>query len=184
MIDLLHPNRDELLAKWAHVVEQAKHISNWDTAPELSWLAEYATRCKNFLEIGSFRGQSAKVMLLANPVLELTSLDTWDDQGTFEDYRHNLGPEIAQGRVRNFQGESQKTILQLSPGFDGCFIDGAHLEHLVAADIGNVLPLMNVGALMAGHDYRGDNDVARGVQKSLVGFSNPLESIWAFRKAS
>lgn len=187
MIDLLHPDHDELLKKWKSIVKETSHIWTWTSDLELSWLAEYATRCSNFLEIGSFRGRSAKVMLMANPSLKLTSLDTWDDAGIFEAYQHNLGPEIAAGRIYFVIGESQLVFSEASKNkeigrFDGCFIDGGHLEHLVIADIKGVLPLMKPGSLMAGHDFRGDNDVAAGVRAVLGDNArNPTESIWCYQ---
>lgn len=184
MINLLSPNRDDLLKKWAHVIEATKHIGTWTNESELSWLAEYATRITRCLEVGSYNGRSAKVMLLANPTLELVSLDTWDD-GNFPQYEHNLGPEIGAKRVTYFQGESQTTIKQVKGLFDGCFIDGGHLEHLVISDIKGVLPRMKPGSLMAGHDFRSEgdglNDVGRGVKTALPDAGAVCDSIWAYQ---
>jgi predicted O-methyltransferase YrrM len=182
MINLIKPNTDALLEKWKHVMRETAHQWTWTSDLELSWLAEYATHCTRILEIGSYNGRSAKVMLLANPKLTLVSLDTWDD-GNLPTYRHNLGPELAAGRVEFHQGESQKTIHEITGKFDGCFVDGGHLEHLVKADILNVTPLMKHGSLMAGHDFRPengvDNDVARGVRSSFGDdFHVVADSIW------
>lgn len=181
MIDLLKPNHSDLLSKWEKVIKETDHIWTWTTPLELSWLAEYATQCDKILEIGSYNGRSAKVMLLANSDLKLVSLDTWDD-GNLPNYVHNLGPEIASGRVEYLRGESQTTIKEFTDTFDGCFIDGGHLEHLVIADIHNVKPLMKPGSLMAGHDFRteggGLNDVGRGVKVALKTYQNPVDSIW------
>jgi predicted O-methyltransferase YrrM len=187
MIDLQHPDHAALLGKWQPIIDQTSHIFTWTSHLELAWLAEYATHCSHFLEIGSYNGRSAKVVLLANPKLMLTSIDTWDD-GNLPTFQHNLGPEMAEGRVNFIQGLSQdlvrRDILNCPPeGFDGCFIDGGHLDDLVIADIKNVLPLMKPGSLMAGHDYRTENgqpnDVARGVHAALgTAFTNPLNSLW------
>lgn len=190
MIDLLNPNREELLKKWQDVIAETNHIWTWTTVAELSWLAEYATRCSSILEIGSYNGRSAKVMLLANPDLRLVSIDTWDDEN-LPAYLHNLGPEIAGFRVKYIQGKSQEGLVKLNNEhhseiladtkrrFDGCFIDGGHLEHLVIADIKGVMPLMKAGSLLAGHDFRGDNDVARGIRAVLgENFANPVDSVW------
>lgn len=183
-MNLLTPNREALLKKWAHVIEATKHIRTWTSDAELSWLADYATWCSNFCEIGSYRGRSAKVMLMANPGLNITCLDTWDDAGTFEEFQHNLGPEIAAGRVTMDHRPSQQTLKVMNPEFvifDGCFIDGGHEEYLVRADIEGLRPLMKAGSLMAGHDFypKDNNDVARGVLSLIPNPSNPIDSIWA-----
>lgn len=192
MIDLFNPNRDELLNKWRLIIDQTRRIFTWTTDVELAWIAEYATRCKWYLEIGSYVGRSAKVAFLANPGLQMVMVDTWDDEGTVEDFRHNLRNEA--GKFDVFRGVSQEVILSdffikslmgrhpAQNVFDGCWIDGGHLTHLVEADIKNVLPLMASGSLMAGHDYRCDNDVAKGVKAALGNnFYNPIDSIWCYK---
>ena len=171
-------------------MRETAHIWTWTTTLELCWLAEYASQCvfdekrrPNFIEIGSYNGRSAKVMLLANPKMNILSLDTWDD-GNLPNYRHNLGPEIAASRVITIKGESQDTLKTLiNVEFAGCFIDGGHLEHLVKADIENVMPLMKPGSLMAGHDFsvKDKNDVYRGVISVLQKVENPVDSIWAYQ---
>lgn len=185
MKTLINPDMDHLVKKWAHVIEATKHIQTFTTDRELSWLAEYATWTGHMLEIGSWRGRSAKVMLLANPGMCLTSLDTWDDAGTFEEYQHNLGPEIGEGRVNFHRGSSQMNIIGtcVAP-YDGCFIDGGHEEHLVRTDIIKTKAMMLSGKLMAGHDYRsngGPNDVARGVLSIGHAVLRPVDSIWAIQ---
>jgi predicted O-methyltransferase YrrM len=184
MINLLNPSqeeKDELLRRWWHIYhDKTFRIFTWDTHGEMAWIAEYATRCTNYLEIGCYAGRSAKIALLANPTLKMTILDTWDDEGVFEDCQHNLRKEIAEGRVTLIRGLSQETISQVKDQqFDGCWIDGGHLTPLVEADIRNVLPLMKSGSVMAGHDFRGDNDVAQGVRNVLGNnFYNPIDAVW------
>jgi predicted O-methyltransferase YrrM len=182
-IDLLHPDHDALLKKWASIINATENIWTWTNPLELSWLAEYATTINKLVEVGSYNGRSAKVMLLANPTLLLTSLDTWDDAGSFETYQKTLAPEIADGRVSFVRGNSQDNLAKLDPWFDGCFVDGGHLERLVKADIEGVLPLMKEGSLIAGHDYSVEqkNDVWRGVNSVLKDVKNPVDSVWAYQ---
>jgi len=184
-MNLLTPDMTALRFKWAPVIDDTKHIRTFTTDRELYWLAEYATWIGNMLEIGSWRGRSAKVMLMANPGLRITCLDTWDNPGTFDEFLHNLGPEIAAGRVDYRMGPSQESLKgSFFDLFDGCFIDGGHEEHLVKADIDGVRPLMKPKSLICGHDYHeaDKNDVYRGVRSALATFPsiyNPIESIWA-----
>lgn len=191
-MNLYTPNREALLAKWQHVLDATKHIRTFTTDAELAWIADYATWCSNYLEIGSWRGRSAKVALMANPGLKIFCLDTWDDEGTYEEFLHNLGPEIDAGRVQHSRGSSQEFLeVWFSPTskkhgatfldhkLDGCFIDGGHEEHLVRADIEAVRKQMKAGSLMAGHDFAGDNDVARGVLGLYQHIIRPIDSIWA-----
>lgn len=190
MINLNNPNREELLKKWHHIVhDQTFRIFTWTTLAELAWIAEYASRAQNYLEIGAYAGRSTKVAMLANPSLRITVLDTWDDEGVWEDFQHNLREELERGAVELVRGNSQDTIkkIPLYPRFgkfsqfDACWIDAGHLEHLVKADCENVIPLMMPGSLMAGHDYyaKDKNDVYRGVHSAIKGhIGNPVDSIW------
>lgn len=191
-MNLQHPpDIDKLVKKWRLVLDATRHIGTFTTDRELAWIADYATWCSNYLEIGSWRGRSAKVALMANPGLKITCLDTWDDPGTYEEFLHNLGPEIHDKRVTIVRGHSQQSLLTLPIdqkrdghflGFDGCFIDGGHEEHLVAADIKNARVVMKPKSVMAGHDYSSDggpNDVARGVLSLGYAIQRPVDSIWA-----
>lgn len=186
MINLLNPSqseRDELLQKWKHIYhDKTFRIFTWDTQLELAWIAEYASRCTNYLEIGCYAGRSAKVALLANPNLTMTILDTWDDEGVYEDCVYNLRKEIGDERAKLIRGVSQETIEQIKEQFDGCWIDGGHLTELVESDIKNVLTKMKPVSLMAGHDFHGNNDVAQGV-KNILGdnFYNPVDSVWCHK---
>lgn len=190
MTDLSNPNRDELLKKWHHIVhDKTFRLFTWTTLAELAWIAEYASRATNYLEIGAYAGRSTKVVCLANPKVKVTVLDTWDDDGVYEDFQHNLREEIQSGQVAMVRGSSQETIknLPLDPPhgkfsqFDACWIDAGHLEHLVKADCENTIPLMMPGSLMSGHDYyaKERNDVYRGVHSAIKGpIGNPVDSIW------
>lgn len=187
MMNILNsPDMSRLLNKWKPVLDSTRHIRTFTTDSELAWLAEYSTWCSCVLETGSWRGRSAKVMLMANPGLRLMSLDSWDDSGTFEEYQHNLGPEISAGRVQWRRGPSQapRDAEEWYGHYDGCFIDGGHEEHLVKADVLNTACAMKKGSVMVGHDYRsygGPNDVARGVLSIGHAVLRPCDSLWAIQ---
>lgn len=187
-----NPNIMEALRlQWQPVLDKTKRIWSWTTENELAWLCEYATWCDHIIEIGSYVGKSAACMLLANPELRITSLDTWDDEGTLEECQFNLR-EFA-NRWTPIQGPSigsldlirQGQIDLGRPSIDGAFIDGGHLYDDVRGDIAGVRelihPVPNVGILIAGHDYRAklpDDGVTKAVRSSFTEHGNPVESIW------
>jgi len=186
-INLLNPSQEEkgrLLSKWKHIVdEQTRVIRTWTSELELAWIAENATRCANWLELGSYCGRSAKVALLANPSLKITCLDTWDDYDCMETFKHHLRNEIADGRVICLQGPTQETIHKLEGSeFDGCWIDAGHTTPEVISDIQAVTPLMKIGSILSGHDYYKEqqNDVYQGVHQAVLGqVWNPVDTVWA-----
>lgn len=179
-MNLQTPDINVLLEKWKQVLRDTDHIWTWTSQRELAWIAEYASRSTLYLEIGSYNGRSAKVAMLANPSLRMICLDTWDD-GNLPTFQANLATEIKDSRLIFVQGSSQQTIKKVyTVGLDACFIDGGHEEHLVIADINNVLPRMKKGSLMAGHDFypKENNDVSRGVLSLITNPGNPTDSIW------
>ena len=60
-------SREQLIAKWATLVESVQHISIWTAKDELAWLAELASNCQMMAEVGSYKGKSAKVIAGACP---------------------------------------------------------------------------------------------------------------------
>lgn len=188
-IDLFKPSPSALHDKWMHVLAKTQRVWTWTTENELAWLAELASRHSGtFLEIGSFVGRSAKVQLLASPLLSVISLDTWDDEGTYEEYQFNLRKEEAAGRVRTIVGPSHNGISKLqlegvhSHAFDYAFIDGGHLYDDVYGDILGALKLLKPGAIICGHDYRAhlpDDGVTKAVRTLLPNHKNVIDSIWA-----
>lgn len=184
-MNLLNPSqseKDELLRKWKHFIDdQTRVIRTWTSETELAWIAENATRCTNWLELGSYCGRSAKVALLANPNLTITCLDTWDDHDCLPTFKHHLRKEIGEGRVVWLQGRTQETIHKISGTYDGCWIDAGHVAPEVKQDVLNVIPFMKAGSILSGHDWYGDNDVAQGVREAIHGHIwNPVDSIWAY----
>jgi predicted O-methyltransferase YrrM len=188
MINLLNPNPNELFEKWRHITEVlTRRVFTFTTGTELSYLCEYATRCTSIIEIGGYVGRSAKCMLLANPDLHLITIDTWDDEGTKEEYQFNLRHEIMEGRVEMFHGDSKDVLRSLfepgiwSEGFDGAWIDGGHNIHHLEADTAGVMKLLPKGTLICGHDWYDNptDEVKIGVQKNLPHAKRVCESIWA-----
>lgn len=186
-IDLFNPSRTDLIKKWGTVIYDTMRVWTWTTEAELAWLAELASRNSGtFIEIGSFVGRSAKVQLLASPTLGIISLDTWDDEGTYEEYQFNLRKQEEQGRVRTIVGPSHEGLDKLlaeglAGTFDYAFVDAGHLYDDVRGDIARAMVLLKPGAMICGHDYRAtlpNDGVTRAVREAFPHHRNPVDSIW------
>jgi predicted O-methyltransferase YrrM len=190
-IDLFNPDRAALLRKWKPLIDTTYRIFTWTTESELAWLAELASRNSGtYLEIGSYVGKSALVQLKASPSLGVVSLDTWDDEGSFEEYQFNLRRQDDAGRVRAIPGASHhgiaKLLLESQTVFDYAFIDGGHLYDDVYGDIIGALKLIKKGGVICGHDYRAnlpEDGVTKAVRETLGahGPKNVIDSIWALQ---
>ena len=186
-IDLFNPDRAALLRKWKPVIDKTYRIFTWTTESELAWLAELASRNNGtYLEIGSYVGKSALVQLKASPTLGVVSLDTWDDEGSFEEYQFNLRKQDDAGRVRAIPGPSHQGLVKLHTegkfDYDYAFIDGGHLYDDVSGDISGVRSLLRPGAIICGHDYRPglpEDGVTKAVRELLPNHKNVIDSIWA-----
>lgn len=187
MIEIHAPNKEELLKKWEKELEAVAHLNKWDLPEELAYWAEYATHCTNMLELGAYNGASTKIMRLANPNLEITVIDLWEDAGTKDSFLNAIREDLETSWVAYFHMSTEEGLKVLanvceSRKFDGLLVDAGHTEDLVTKDILLSLPLMKEGVLMTGHDYHPnwpDNGVSKAVKKLLPGHFNPIASIWA-----
>lgn len=187
-IDLLKPNRDDLLKKWEKELEAVAHLNKWDLPEELAWWAEYASTRSRILELGSYNGASTKIMLLANPEAQIHVIDLWEDANTYETFCLALGEHFGK-RIFYDRRSTEEGLFLLEQGefhqyFDGLMIDAGHTKELVSKDILLSQPLMRPKSLICGHDYHpswSDNGVSQAVIELLTGHSNPCASIWAYQ---
>lgn len=128
--------------------EPGAHIWGWMTPVELRWLHETAAMMGSVIEIGVLRGRSGYALAsgCAGPVY---LVDPWDDEG------NHAYPAIAAdladfANVHLVKGYSPAVAAEL-PDVDMTFIDGAHDEAQVRADIAAFLP--KTRRLICGHDY-------------------------------
>lgn len=185
-IDLLNPNKDDLLKKWEKELDAVEKFNPWDTKEELAWWAEYASTRNTILELGSYRGASTKIMCLANPSAKITVIDLWEDDNTHEEFLVNLAPELSDKQVvftRDTTWRGLERLMHLGQNnFDGCMIDAGHTEELVVGDIERCIPLMLPGTLICGHDHHEawhDNGVSKAVNRIFPDRVLPCFSIWA-----
>ncbi len=189
-IDLLHPNKDDLLKKWEKELAEVAPLNKWDLPEELAWWAEYATRCNEILELGAYNGASTKIMLLANPDLKIVVIDLWEDEGTQHTFMEALDEFNVAGRLEAYHDTTENGLRQLLENrtemFDGLLVDAGHTYDLVYSDIVLGMQLMKPGTLICGHDYHPpwpDNGVSQAVRALFADdqHSNPMGSIWAYQ---
>lgn len=171
--------REQLLAKWEHVLEWTDHIFTWTSPSELCFLCEAASRAERILEIGSYHGKSALVMALANPQAHITAIDCCENSEVPKVFRDNLREQIKAGKCKFVENTS--AWLPLNPAkYNLVWIDAGHLESDVTGDIKHSLPQIAPGGLICGHDWR-RNNMEDGVNVAVMkAFGRPqvFESIW------
>jgi predicted O-methyltransferase YrrM len=180
---------NSLTRKWQPVIDQASHIFSWTEWHCLGFLAELATRSKVGIEVGSYMGKSAFVMLKANPSLKLYCVDLFQKGvvGTLECCQYFMREEMAQGRVEFISASSREgadILAQRGIQADFAWIDGGHDTPTVLGDIRKYLPLIRPGGELLGHDFDQPpehpeyNDVAQAVIASGIAYTVPVPRLW------
>lgn len=133
------------------------------TESELHFLAERAQYHRNIVEVGSWKGRTARV-LADNTPGTVHCVDPWDGicrlyEGAthesngynkeFREFQKNLADHIESGKVKYFRGKYEDFWL---PNPDMIFIDAVHDYEDVKRDILQSLKMMSSG-LLCGHDY-------------------------------
>lgn len=179
-------NAQELMSKWEGTIKNSDHVFSWSGRAELAYVAEHASRAKFAVEIGTYLGRSAKVMLDAG-CEHLWCVDLFMVAGTLETSRYFLRDYIKKSRCELIQKRSNEAAEQLSHmrgQLDFVFVDDGHAFEDVALDINSWLPLLRSGGILCGHDFdqKPDNDVARAVKQMLPGWTEPVSRIWQYVK--
>lgn len=171
---------EQLVNKWSHVLEQGRHIPTWTEPASLAYCAELASHADTAVEIGTYMGASAFVMLRANPRLRLWCVDTFTVFGVREIASMFLKQEIESGRCELLQTTSDQAAIKLAGrSLDIVWVDDGHATEDVLRDIRSFWPLVRSGGIMFGHDFDIPmNDVAQGVLKSGIPFSLPVPRVW------
>lgn len=176
-------------------LDKALKIEGWMSIGELSFLAETASKCKSIIEIGSYRGRSARAMADNSPdECKITCIDPWNyhiywsngviqtvDLTDFGAFYCNLGDHIKKGKVKFHIGEWLDYIHEGRVDF--IFIDGDHTSESVRNDINKALWLLKPGGIIAGHDYnwKSVSDVVDKIFPNQIGV---VDSIWYAKRKS
>lgn len=177
---------DELVDKWRSVIRRSDHVWTWTEDHCLAYCAEIASRGACGVELGTYLGRSAKVMLDANPGLHLWCVDTFETAGVEHTARGFLGREIRDGRCEIIVGNSERAagmLAHMAGKLDFVWIDDGHATEDVKRDIRCFLPLLKSGGVLFGHDFESPpNDVALGVMQSLKEWTIPVPRLWSSTK--
>ncbi len=104
------------------------------------------------VEIGCFRGESAKMFLESGKVKKLYAVDTWCP-GTWIRLSESIFDEQVKGYdVVKLKMTMEEAVKQL-PEVDFIYIDADHSYNWVKKDILNSLKVLKKGGILAGHDY-------------------------------
>lgn len=173
------------LDKWRHIVER-NPAWTWTEPESLAYCCERASQANWGVELGSYLGASAYVMLEANPSLHLWCVDLFYEIGIEKTCEKYLSEFIRQGRCELIKGDSARAASMLPHmrgKIDLCFVDDGHAEPDVIRDITSIAPLMKPGSIMFGHDFDvPHNDVARGVLSVIpqAQIQIPVPRVWSW----
>lgn len=177
---------EDLTDKWKSTVYSSEHIFTFTERESLAYLCEKASTADFAVEVGTYMGRSAKVMLDA-ACGHLWAVDLWMVPGTLETTRYFLRENIERGQCELIQKRSDHAAAQLAHmkgKIAMVFLDDGHTYEDLILDITSWLPILRPGGLLCGHDYEQspENDVTRAVKELLPGHWNPLQRLWAYVK--
>lgn len=177
------------------ILRAAEQIPGWMSPAELAWLATASAQSHAIAEIGCWKGRSTLVLAACTPG-RLWAIDHWE--GQHDDPTAAPSLEIRERGAAAIRAEFDRhlapytdrlTVLTMTSAqaaielrragvrFDFVFIDGAHEEAAVAADILDYRGLLCPGGLLAGHDYRSPHKPHRGVTLAVDHLVGPVETV-------
>jgi predicted O-methyltransferase YrrM len=149
-------------------IDSYKQVEGWCNFQELYYRTADSHDNANFIEIGSWKGQSAILMatLIANmnKNIKFFCVDTWEgseehkndndivNQNLFDIFNKNIEPY--KEYIQPIRNTSLKAASMFPDEyFDFIFIDAAHDYENVKNDINAWYPKLKKGGTFAGHDF-------------------------------
>lgn len=137
----------------------------WSTEilPFYTQMSERIPQGGTFVEVGVFLGRSLRYMAELRSDLDIWAVDPWLDYdvGIHQEYVNRYGslfraflasmPAAVLDRIHIVRGTAATVSLNINA--DMVYIDGAHDYRSVQADIAEFHRNVNVGGIIAGHDY-------------------------------
>ena len=161
-----------------------------DILPFFTEIAHRIPQGGTYVEVGVFLGRSLSYMGTIRPDLHLVAIDPWADGASqgYDGVGEHVGAITAMGglyaaflmqmrrhapevlpRTKLIREFSHVGLAKLEPAsVDMVFIDGAHDEASVRADILAAERVLKPGGILSGHDYCGDNGVMTALDKTEV----------------
>ena len=148
------------------------------------YLAPFASKRVNYLEVGTFEGRSM-VWMLDNVLLHPDSRATGVDIEIKPRYLQNLNRSGSCDKVRNLQGRSQDVLRNLpKASYDIIYIDGSHVTQDVMVDAVLAFDLLKPGGLLIFDDYAPliwlwpkDIRPKQAIDAFVAGYRQHLESV-------
>jgi len=147
-----------------HVYTDPKFEDNWfNYASVYKMIVEQAKDNSKFVEVGSWKGQSAAYMLVeiinSKKNIQLTSVDNWIDEIAYYKYIDNMTDFLKNPNLYQYIRESSADGAAFfeDNSLDFVFIDACHLYECITLDINSWLPKVKKGGILAGHDYNLDD---------------------------
>lgn len=164
-----------------HIYTEPQFNNSFFTYPKL--YSEMVKRFPNnstFIEIGSWKGQSAAYMVVeiinSKKDIKFICVDTWNGSVEHQSYdevsdlynifKNNMSP------FENYYTDLRLPSVETSKLFDDdsidfIFIDASHEYEDVKNDIIHWLPKVKKNGILSGHDYWADSDSWPGVKKAV-----------------
>jgi hypothetical protein len=149
---------------------------------------------KQGAEIGLLRGKTLFALLDACGDLSMIGIDQWkqlapsEEDGAEHYQRFNMADLERQVKARARHYGDRCTILHMTSAraagyvpdasLDFVFIDAAHTEAAVGADIEAWLPKVKIAGWITGHDWNWPS-VARAIDARLPGWQRHDENVWS-----
>lgn len=141
---------------------------------ELRWLAHQASIHDNIVEIGCFKGTTARAMA-DNTAGMVYCVDYWPDQKIFDTFIENMS-DLNNVRIQRMRSVDAAIALR-GCTFDMAFIDADHEYQSVRDDILAWRPLLKPGGLLCGHDRQWDG-VRQAIDELCPGHKVGAGAIW------
>lgn len=171
-------------------ISQAKKIRGWMSESELLWLSEQASKHHSVCEVGVFLGRSTVALLqhCAGTVLAVDTFLGSPGSAVEREAAPSHGDDIYRQFVENTldfdnlaimrcRSETAAVLLdKMGYSCDLLFLDGDHSVEALIRDIELFRPLLEPGAILAGHDFGRDT-----IHESLLRCGikpQVVETIW------
>ena len=175
---------------WRRVIKKEKpdhpidnDIEGWTTELELEWLEERAKGMDSIVEVGCWKGRSAKTLLKGcpgkvwcvdhfngSPDTQFSSRVRAERENIYQRFIENVG---LYPNLEIMKMSSEDAAEMFATTADMVFIDGDHSYAAVKRDIERWLPKCK--KLICGHDY---NEVWKAVHDVLGKITGIYEGIW------
>jgi len=149
------------------IIEKVNKVKGHFRDDQMTFLYPFVKRLNPkglLVEIGTYRGKSAKFYSLANPEIKILTIDLvffkhprHESEGVYIDEK-----VLKNGNIFQVKGDSPEIAKRFNWKIDFLFIDGDHKYSVVKKDITGWAPHVKVGGYIAFHDYYPTHSAGQG----------------------